>query len=263
MSDETTALVLARIQEIDRKDENQILAELAGELIEEYVYEFRDSRNRLQSGLSWVGTCELARLQGNIQIDSTPEISESDDDFRVVVRGTDLLRNVSILGGCHQPKKMRMKQDSEYIFVDDPYAFQKAISKAQRNVIKALTPTTVVKAIMTQLLNQQKGKPASKPKVMETKTTDDPAAITGYRIVKEELRGLKSLQDDKTTDEQIRKHFQRVYEITITLQDFEGELPPSQLTADMLSRLVDGLRAYKETLRVKRETDERAKQQTL
>jgi len=35
--DELTAAMLAQIQEIEQKDERQVLAELAGETIEEYV----------------------------------------------------------------------------------------------------------------------------------------------------------------------------------------------------------------------------------
>lgn len=188
MVEETTSIALARIQEIERRDDQQILAALGGELIEEYIYSFRDGRGHRQVGLSWAGVREMAQMRGNIGIDDNPDISEADDHFRVVVKATDYLRNVSVLAGCHQPKKMRVKvldnqgkETGEYALVDDDFAFQKALSKAQRNAIKNLMPETVIKKLMDELLGKQrpKGKQTEgrKEEPEQTKSPVPPKAI--------------------------------------------------------------------------------------
>lgn len=164
MSEETTALVIRRIHEIERMDENQILASLAGDVIQEYIYQFKDSRGRQIAGLSWAGTKEIAQHRGNIVIENI-DIQDRDDYIRVVAKATDLDRNVSMFGGCHQPTKMKIKQEGGgYVSIPDDFAFQKAIAKAQRNAIKNLIPATLITKLMKEYItkNQPRKAPAEK-----------------------------------------------------------------------------------------------------
>lgn len=149
--DELTAGMIAQIHEIEQKDENQVMAELAGQTVEEYIYEtwVKDPRTKeriRKVNLSWVGTREVARNRGNIVLD-TPDVTENEDSWRIMVRATDLLRNFTVFGGCHQPKKMKVNDIDEdtgeiigsHLEVDD-YAFQKGLSKGQRNALKLCIP---------------------------------------------------------------------------------------------------------------------------
>lgn len=156
--DEMTAAMLAQIQEVEQKDERQVLAELAGETIEEYIYETEvwdwvpqpDGKRKKQKvrkvKLSWVGTREVARSRGNIVL-SDPIVTDTDDAVRIIVKATDLTRNFSVFGGCHQPKKMKVndfdKETGEIVgshLEDDPFVFQKGLSKAQRNALNPCIP---------------------------------------------------------------------------------------------------------------------------
>ena len=128
---------LARIQEMDRRDEEQIISLLAGDLVHEYVYEFRDGAGRTQRGLSWAGIREYSQYRGNFRIEK-PEVEDLGDAFRVMVQATDLDRNVTLWAGTHQPKSIRLR-DGKGVIADD-FAYEIAISKAQRNVIKNLMP---------------------------------------------------------------------------------------------------------------------------
>lgn len=149
--DELTAGMVAQIHEVEQKDENQVMAELAGETVEEYIYEtwvkVPGQREKVRKvNLSWVGTREVARNRGNIILD-TPDVTETDDSWRIVVRATDLTRNFTVFGGCHQPKKMKVNEFDESTgeitgshLEQDDYAFQKGLSKGQRNALKLCIP---------------------------------------------------------------------------------------------------------------------------
>jgi len=166
MNDITT-LMLKRIQEIEERDESQILQELAGESIEDFIYEIVDKKNKKRTvKLSWAGTREMARFRGNITLDE-PLISDNDGYVRIVVRGTDLTRNFSVFGGCHQPKRQKVKifdehdQPMGYQEQDDPHYFTKALSKAQRNVLQSIIPADFTARIIDRFLIKA-GKPPLK-----------------------------------------------------------------------------------------------------
>jgi len=157
--DEITSIMLQQIKEVEERDEGQVLAELAGETLNEYIYETTDKRTKERKvKLSWIGTREVARDKGNITL-SDPIISDQDGFVRIVVRATDLKRNFTVFGGCHQPKQQRVKifdEDGKEIgaqLQDDPYYFTKGLSKAQRNAIQAIIPAGyIARKINTYLL---------------------------------------------------------------------------------------------------------------
>ncbi len=145
--------VYERVREIDRRDDEQIIAHMSGELVTEYVYSFTDGGGRKQEGLSWAGVRELAQLRGNIVLDK-PDVEDHDDFIRVMVRATDMERNVSVWGGTHQPKYITRRDKTR---TPDDFAYEKAISKAQRNAIKNLMPVTVVRSVINQLQGRSNG----------------------------------------------------------------------------------------------------------
>jgi len=151
MPDTMDSVMLKQIAEIEQRDESQILAELAGELIEEMIYtvEVYDRRKKQmvqKVRLSWAGTKEVARYRGNIVL-SEPVVTDLDTTIRIMVKATDLTRNFTVFGGCQQPRKMKVNdvdKDTGEItghhFEDDAYCFQKGLSKCQRNALFLCIP---------------------------------------------------------------------------------------------------------------------------
>jgi len=151
MPDTTDSMMLKQIAEIEQKDEAQVLAELAGELIAEMVYTVKTYDRRTKqtvdkAKLSWAGTKEVARSRGNIVL-SEPVVTDLDKTIRIMVRATDLTRNFTVFGGCQQPRKMKVndydKETGEltgHHYEDDLYCFQKGLSKCQRNALSLCIP---------------------------------------------------------------------------------------------------------------------------
>ena len=138
---------------MDRKDEEQILAELDGipaPVLDEMVYSFQSGGKKV-TGLSWTGTKALAIEAGHYSIDDL-KIQETETAFRVLARARDINRNVSFYGVAEQTKKMRLHNNTE---VDDPFALQKATSKAQRNALQALLPKKLVAEFMRRVLEKK------------------------------------------------------------------------------------------------------------
>lgn len=194
--DEVTNIMLSQIKEVNERDEGQILAELAGETIEEYIYEIEvynsnTKRKERKVKLSWIGTREMARAKGNITL-SDPIIEDQDGFLRVVIRATDLKRNVSLFGGCHQPKQQKIKvydnngKEVGSQLQDDPYYFTKGLSKAQRNVIQAIMPSTFMARMVDKFLVMAGREPlkqlpqpkAARSRVARELSEVDPAEIT-------------------------------------------------------------------------------------
>ena len=159
MTGEGTAL--ARVEDIDRRDESQIMRHMSGEMVTEYVYKFKDGRGRTQKGLSWAGTRELASLLGSIEVESNPEIELRDEGdgkgayWRVVCRATDRRRGLTVLGGTHEHVTKPRKGGGTY---EDQNAFQVALSKAQRNAIKNLVPVSIVHTLIEDMERLAEGR---------------------------------------------------------------------------------------------------------
>lgn len=184
--DEITNVMLAQIKDIEERDEGQILAELAGETIDEYIYEIKDKKGKRTVKLSWIGTREMARNRGNITL-SDPIIQDSDGYLRVVVRANDLKRNFSVFGGCHQPKQMKVKifddqgKELGHQMQDDPYYFSKALSKAQRNVMQSVIPASFMARMIDRFLVMEGKAPLKqlpKPKVEKPRVAQGLTAVT-------------------------------------------------------------------------------------
>lgn len=151
MPDEMSSVMLKQIAEIEQRDESQVLAELAGELVEDMiytvaVYDRRHKKTIQKVRLSWAGTKEVARSRGNIVL-SEPVVTDLDTTIRIMVRATDLQRNFTVFGGCQQPRKMKVNdvdpdtgEVTGHHFEDDAYCFQKGLSKCQRNALTLCIP---------------------------------------------------------------------------------------------------------------------------
>ena len=119
---------------LDQRDEEQILAEIKGNIITEMFYSFKMD-GREVTGISWVGTKEIARQYGGIDMNFV-RCEDTPIAYIAICKATDTKRGTSLLGTAMQPKLMQTRNGE----VEDRFAYTKAVSKAQRNAIRAIIP---------------------------------------------------------------------------------------------------------------------------
>jgi hypothetical protein len=119
---------------LDSRDEEQILAEIKGNIITEMFYSF-PLDGRTVTGVSWVGTKEIARQYGGIDMEFV-RVDETEESYIAVMKATDTRRGTSLIGTASQPKTMQTRSGEK----PDRFAYTKAVSKAQRNAIRAIIP---------------------------------------------------------------------------------------------------------------------------
>jgi len=139
---------------MEARDEAQILAEIQGQILEEMVYSFRVG-GREVTGISWVGIKEIARRYGKIDVDLI-QLLDSPEVYTIIVKAKDIEKGNGMLGVSTQAKVMQLKNKETQI---DQFALQKALSKAQRNAIRALIPETFFKTIFSELSGGKKPEP--------------------------------------------------------------------------------------------------------
>lgn len=192
---------------IEAKDDEQIMEELKGRIVEEYFYEFKlklkDGSERQVTGISWAGIKQLARVQGNVRV-SRPEIQETDEHFRVVCSAEDPSRNVVMWGAAQQPKKI-LKDGSE---IEDNFALTKCLSKGQRNAIRALFPETIIK----HAYEMWKAKKVPPPQPVKEVPPKEPVATPAAGATREELEELLDSEFKEGTLQLVGKedHFEIV-----------------------------------------------------
>jgi len=134
---------------INQKDDAQVLAEIQGNFLSEFVYSFPTKEGKV-TGLSWAGTKEIARRQGNISVEDI-NITETDKTYRVLCKAKDIQRNVTMFGVAEQSKMMHLKSGLD---IEDLHALSKCVSRAQRNGIRALIPEIFIKKMIEQFLEK-------------------------------------------------------------------------------------------------------------
>ena len=136
---------------MERKDEEQILAELKGHYLEEFVYSF-DHAGRRVIGLSWAGVKECAYRMGGIDVVDC-RVEDKGDYWLVLAKAVDRTTGSGRYGISTQPKKMKLKDGSEQ---EDLFSLPKALSKAQRNAIRGLIPEQYIKTFLDHYLQEKR-----------------------------------------------------------------------------------------------------------
>lgn len=136
---------------LETRDDEQILAELKGELIQEYVYSF-PMGGREVVGLSYAGVKAIAQSRGNIKV-SMPEIEDRGDFWLVKCLAEDTRWGLQMPGVSIQHKKMKIRGE----LVDDDFCLQKAVSKATRNAIRGVIPESVALKLVADFIKGKKG----------------------------------------------------------------------------------------------------------
>lgn len=152
---------------MDALDEAQIVDALLGCPSEKLVYSFGQGRER-KTGLSYEGVAEVVREMNanrHTAIRVSPEVApilrEVQDEnehgevvtyVEAVVYGEDTLNGGGGWGTARQAKFQTFKDKNRKPALD-PFATAKALSKAQRNAMKPLTPVVFREALIAKMLD--------------------------------------------------------------------------------------------------------------
>ena len=154
------APIQAEVEVIDTVDDQAIVEMMTGQAIQEYVYSFKQG-NKMVEGLTLAGINEAANRRGGIQV-SEIEYKETEKSWIATATAMDTMTGNSRFGAFEQPKMMGTRPD--------PFAFTKAIHKAQRNAIKHLIPVPVIREVLNFYLGR---------KVNEVNNPDQEQAVNG------------------------------------------------------------------------------------
>jgi hypothetical protein len=135
-------------QQSELMDENQILNEMKGELLEEFVYDM-DVQGKHVTSLSYAGVKEAIRRRGKYETLDV-HIDEDKDQYRCLVKVRDLIRQIDVLGAstCEKSK---------------PFAYTLAVNKAERNAFRKLIPEKLIAAMVKEFLERRKARTVSVP----------------------------------------------------------------------------------------------------
>ena len=145
--------VTAEYDVVDQVDDQAIVELMTGQTIQDYVYSFKQG-GRTVEGLTLAGINEAANRRGGIQVEEV-NYEELDNSWIATVKAVDTITGSSRFGAYEQPKMNGSRPD--------PFAFTKAIHKAQRNAIKQLIPVPVIREVLNFYLNRKAGSRNSAP----------------------------------------------------------------------------------------------------
>ena len=132
---------------INSKDDQQILLELQGSFLDEFVYSFPTKEGKV-TGLSWAGVKEVARRMGNVSVEDI-NITETPTSYRVLAKAKDINKGVVMFGVAEQSKNLKLKDGNSF---EDLHALSKCVSRAQRNAIRSLIPEMLIKGLIEEYL---------------------------------------------------------------------------------------------------------------
>ena len=139
--------VTAEYEVVDQVDDQAIIELMTGQTIQDYVYSFKQG-GRTVEGLTLAGINEAANRRGGIQIEEI-DYEERENSWIATAKAVDTITGSSRYGAYEQPKMAGSRPD--------PFAFTKAIHKAQRNAIKQLIPVPVIREVLNFYLNRKTG----------------------------------------------------------------------------------------------------------
>ena len=139
--------VTAEYEVVDQVDDQAIIELMTGQTIQDYVYSFKQG-GRTVEGLTLAGINEAANRRGGIQIEEV-KYEEREHSWIATAKAVDTITGSSRYGAYEQPKMAGSRPD--------PFAFTKAIHKAQRNAIKQLIPVPVIREVLNFYLHRKAG----------------------------------------------------------------------------------------------------------
>ena len=132
------------VQQLEKRDENQILSSMKGEVVKEWVYQIKGPTGMITQ-LSYAGVKEAIRRRGNIGWKPCPHcnqmvhIEENDKEIRATVYALDYQTNTAFLGAAEADKGR-------------PFAFRLAVNKAERNALRKFLPEKAIALLIQEYL---------------------------------------------------------------------------------------------------------------
>lgn len=136
--------------EFDRADDDQIMSEIRGGVIEAYVYEFKQSGQTV-TGLSLVGVMAVAQHMGGITC-GQPVWSSDDAEINCDISATDHKNGLTVWGTATEARTMQTRDGGRV----DKFARGKALSKAQRNAIRKLIPEQIAVEMLRRFVSGER-----------------------------------------------------------------------------------------------------------
>ena len=149
---------------MDGKDEDQILAELKGEYLDAFVYQFTQG-DRTITSLSYTGIKEAIRRRGNYSIVDY-DLKETDSTFWCIVKIHDNEKNIDALGVSEADKSK-------------PFARVLAVNKAERNAYAKLIPAKFFAELIAEKLKSSKPINVTPPQPEKDVSAFPPTAQSG------------------------------------------------------------------------------------
>ena len=152
--EQTLSKKAGKYLEFERRDEDQILAEIRGNVIDDYAYRFR-SGGKIVTGISYAGIKSIIEKRGGYEI-VTPIsdiMTEYDDKYVAIVKVRDKINDTEGVGYIEEKK---MKTGKNGMWKDD-FAAQKALSKAIRNAYRSIIDEAFIKQVVEQWFKMKGG----------------------------------------------------------------------------------------------------------
>lgn len=151
------------VEVVDQVDDQAIVELMTGQTIQDYVYSFRQG-GRVVEGLTLAGINEAANRRGGIQVEEL-KYEELENSWIATVKAVDTITGSSRWGAYEQPKMNGSRPD--------PFAFTKAVHKAQRNAIKQLIPVPVIREVLNYYLHRKTEGGNTQQQPQKQKTADN------------------------------------------------------------------------------------------
>ena len=146
---------------VEKRDEDQILKQMRGEVLKDWVYTIKvwDSEKKAMrdvTSLSYAGVKEAIRQRGNIWwypcdcCHKQVHTEETSEEIRAIVTAWDMERNIKFLGAAAALKKQ-------------PFSWVLAVNKAERNALRKFLPEKQIAILIDEWLRKQDKNPASVP----------------------------------------------------------------------------------------------------
>ena len=233
--------VTAEYEVVDQVDDQAIIELMTGQTIQDYVYSFKQG-GRTVEGLTLAGINEAANRRGGIQIEEV-KYEEREHSWIATAKAVDTITGSSRYGAYEQAKMTGSRQD--------PFAFTKAIHKAQRNAIKQLIPVPVIREVLNFYLHRKthNANAAPQPQLPQTGGNIANAQKAAFAIAN---NLAAPLEKKGVTKEDLWNYIKRKY--SVASRNDMTEMQWTQLSAE--------LKAAETTPKLLDELCERVKQLT-
>ena len=212
--------VTAEYEVVDQVDDQAIIELMTGQTIQDYVYSFKQG-GRTVEGLTLAGINEAANRRGGIQIEEV-KYEEREHSWLATAKAVDTITGSSRYGAYEQLKMTGSRQD--------PFAFTKAIHKAQRNAIKQLIPVPVIREVLNFYLHRKtrNANAAPQPQLPQTGGNIANAQKAAFAIAN---NLAAPLEKKSVTKEDLWNYIKRKY--SVESRNDMTEMQWTQLSAEL------------------------------